>query len=160
MGSAKSRNKGIKISKGNYITFLDDDDTYLSNKVEKQFKGMIKNNSDYSFTNIILENINGKREVRKRAFMKNNKRKISVIHLLYHITATSTLMFNRSFLMEIKMFEEEDLGDEFYLMMKATLASPKYYHCDFELVIASVDPSTGLSSSNNKIKTEEKLFAF
>ena len=35
-GSAKSRNIGIEASSGEYVTFLDDDDLYLSEKIKNQ----------------------------------------------------------------------------------------------------------------------------
>ena len=44
-GSA-ARNTGVKKSHGNIIGFLDDDDFYYENKIEKQYKFMNKNNLD------------------------------------------------------------------------------------------------------------------
>ena len=49
-GSARARNIGIEKSVGQYITFLDDDDVYLPNKIETQIKGMLDNNAAYSRT--------------------------------------------------------------------------------------------------------------
>ena len=37
-GPAEARNKGINEAKGEYITFLDDDDEYLKDKVKSQIK--------------------------------------------------------------------------------------------------------------------------
>jgi glycosyltransferase involved in cell wall biosynthesis len=36
LGSAGSRNKGIKVSSGKYVAFLDDDDIWLPTKIEEQ----------------------------------------------------------------------------------------------------------------------------
>ena len=44
-GASAARNIGIKASKGRYIAFLDDDDEWLPNKLEKQFL-LIKNSPD------------------------------------------------------------------------------------------------------------------
>ncbi len=37
LGGALSRNKGVEIAKGKYISFLDDDDEYYPNKIEEQY---------------------------------------------------------------------------------------------------------------------------
>lgn len=42
IGGALSRNKGIEIAKGKYISFLDDDDEYYPNKIEEQYKFFIE----------------------------------------------------------------------------------------------------------------------
>jgi glycosyltransferase involved in cell wall biosynthesis len=43
LGSAKTRNRGIENASGEYITFLDDDDEYLPNKIENQVCFMQEN---------------------------------------------------------------------------------------------------------------------
>ena len=59
-GSAKTRNIGIKASNGEYITFLDDDDLYLPQKISHQLKSMIDNHADFSLTDLNLYNENEK----------------------------------------------------------------------------------------------------
>ncbi|MDR0307887.1 MAG: glycosyltransferase [Chitinispirillales bacterium] len=49
-GAAAARNRGIDISKGEYLAFLDSDDLWLSEKLEKQLRFMQKYNCDFSFT--------------------------------------------------------------------------------------------------------------
>lgn len=48
VGAAEARNKALEMANGRYIAFLDSDDTWLCEKLEKQLKFMKKN--DYAFT--------------------------------------------------------------------------------------------------------------
>ena len=49
-GPAQARSKGIKISNGEYIAFIDSDDTWLPEKLEKQLKFMLQNDYKFSFS--------------------------------------------------------------------------------------------------------------
>ena len=49
-GAAIARNKAIKESKGNFIAFLDSDDLWLPEKLEKQLVFMITNNYNLTYT--------------------------------------------------------------------------------------------------------------
>lgn len=60
-GAAVSRNNGIKEAKGNYIAFLDADDLWKKEKLEKQLKFMKERNCAFSFTGYEFANENGNR---------------------------------------------------------------------------------------------------
>lgn len=155
-GSVYSRNIGINLCDTEYITFLDDDDYYLQSKVKKQIDQMISEDSLYSICNIRLISNNGKFTERNRNYLKDN---ISLFkaHLMHHITGTSTFMFKTDFLQEIGGFYNSDFGDEFFLMEKAILSSDRFSHLDSTEVFADVNPENGLSSWENKIKSEDNL---
>ena len=57
LGVARSRNKALAKCKGNYIAFIDSDDTWKKTKLMKQLKFMKKKSSNFSFTsyNVIDE---------------------------------------------------------------------------------------------------------
>lgn len=46
MGGGLTRNEGIKASKGEYIAFLDDDDEFLPERLEKQLNVFLERNND------------------------------------------------------------------------------------------------------------------
>lgn len=49
-GAAVSRNKAIELSQGEYLAFLDSDDLWLPEKLERQLQFMQENDCDFSFT--------------------------------------------------------------------------------------------------------------
>lgn len=49
-GAAISRNKAIELAQGEFVAFLDSDDLWLPDKLEKQIAFMRQNNCDFSFT--------------------------------------------------------------------------------------------------------------
>ena len=53
-GAAVSRNKALKMAKGKWIAFLDSDDLWKKDKLEKQIKFMKNNNYHFSYTNYNL----------------------------------------------------------------------------------------------------------
>lgn len=55
-GAAVARNTGIKYAQGRFIAFLDSDDTWDSNKLEKQIEFMLTN--DYAFTYTAYHKVN------------------------------------------------------------------------------------------------------
>ena len=53
VGAAQARNKALSIAKGRYIAFLDSDDIWLPEKLEKQLGFMQKKNYAFTFTSYI-----------------------------------------------------------------------------------------------------------
>lgn len=64
-GAAVSRNKALKEAKGRWIAFLDSDDLWVPQKLEKQIKFMKENNYYFSYTNYIEIDENGNHNGRK-----------------------------------------------------------------------------------------------
>ena len=90
-GAALSRNKGIEVSKGRYICFLDADDLWDKTKLEKQIEFMISNNCAFSFTGYEFADENGKPNGKKVHVLS----KINYNQALKNTTIwTSTVMFD------------------------------------------------------------------
>lgn len=162
IGGSLSRNKGINIANGEYITFLDDDDEYLPDKIKNQIEFMKNTNCDLSFEDMKM--YNEKDEIvdyRTHNDIKSFDNKYLLkYHLKYHMTGTPTFMFKTSALKKIGGFDDAKMGQEFYLMFKSIKnnLSIRYFPiCDVKIYKHS---EGGISQGNNKIVGENQLYEF
>ncbi|MBO5691583.1 MAG: glycosyltransferase family 2 protein [Spirochaetaceae bacterium] len=91
-GAAISRNKAIELSQGEYLAFLDSDDLWLPEKLEKQLQFMQENDCDFSFTEYehIDEDNNSLLKVAKVI------KKLSYKKMLFHcFPGCLTVMYNQ-----------------------------------------------------------------
>lgn len=162
-GSSKTRNIGIHSANGDYITFLDDDDIYLPDKIRKQVEFMETNQCDYSITDLILYNEDDKKINRRiRSYIKEmTVESLRLYHLKYHMTGTDTIMFKKEYLIQIGGFASIDVGDEFYLRQRAIEEGGKFGYlpgCEIKAYVHTGDG--GLSSGDGKIKGENALYEY
>lgn len=160
-GSAETRNIGIRSATGKFISFLDDDDIYLPNKIKNQVIFMINQQSDFNITDLEFFNeMDILIEKRDRQYLKNyNQKDLFRYHLLYHMTGTDTMMFKKDYLVKIDGFPPIDVGDEYYLMQKAIEAGGRFSYLPVCDVKAYVHTKTeGLSSGDSKINGENNLY--
>lgn len=162
IGGSLARNKGIEIAKGEFITFLDDDDEYLPEKVEKQVAFMIKEDCDLSFTNMRMFNNSGKvvdfREYRDIWSYENTE--LLKYHLMRHLTGTPTFMFKANKLREIGGFEDAKMGQEFYLMMKSIQYGLKIRYFDSCDIKVYKHNGEAITNGKNKIIGENSLYKY
>lgn len=162
VGGSLARNNGIGAATGDYITFLDDDDEYLPEKIEKQLKFMLSNDYDMSFTNLKLVNDNKVVvDFREYTWLKNfNQNDLLKSHIMRHLTGTPTFMYKVEKLKEIGCFENAKMGQEFYLMLKSIEGGLKIGYLNDCDVIAYRHNDGGISQGKNKIKGELALYNF
>lgn len=160
-GSAGARNKGIFAANGEYVTFLDDDDIYLPKKIERQVKFISVKEAEFCLTDLFLYNEKeALADKRIRNYIKETDTKSLLrYHMMYHLTGTDTLMFTTEFLQKIGGFPPIDVGDEFYLVLRAIENECKFAYlpgCDIKAYIHN--ENGGLSTGENKIKGENALW--
>ena len=160
MGGALARNEGIKKATGDYITFLDDDDKYLPDKVKNQVAFMVGGGYDMSLSNMLLYNTKGELiDVRKHDDISHLKnRELMIYHLRHHLTGTPTFMYKAEKLREIGGFDNVKMGQEFVLMLKTIDSGMKigYMKDTYDVVVLRHGDS--ISTSKNKISGERALY--
>ena len=163
LGSAQTRNRGLEAATGKYGTFLDDDDEYLPQKIEKQVGFMEENQLDFSVTDLGLYYEDGSLcERRSRSYLKDaTYEQLLPLHLIHHIAGTDTMMFRTEYLRAFGGFGTVDMGDEFYLMAKAIEQGGRFGYlpeCDIRAVVHT--KGEGLSIGQTKIEGEHQVYSF
>ncbi|CAH0175091.1 glycosyltransferase family 2 protein [Peribacillus simplex] len=162
LGGALARNQGIKKAKGDYITFLDDDDIYLPEKISTQIEFMINNKLDMSFTNVRIHNSDDKLvDFREHKYVKSNLNdELLKQHLLHHLTPTSTYMYKKESLLDIGGFDDAKIGQEFKLMIKSIESGLKIGYIPHANIIQYLHDGERISVGRNKIEGEKELYNF
>ena len=99
-GAAVARNKALELAKGRYIAFLDSDDLWYPQKIEKQIALMKQNNISICYTAIEMIDENDKLIKGKRNVLE----KVDYKFLLKNtMLATSTIVIDRKLIGNFKM---------------------------------------------------------
>ena len=105
MNGANARNTGIKAAKGVYITFLDDDDYFLPDRIEKLVK-ILKTHKNYggAYSSVIFEDKEG---IITNLFHADNKKELQKIVLSGKgfFGTGSNMFFRKSVLDKVGMFD-------------------------------------------------------
>lgn len=105
LGANVARNKGISISKGDYIAFLDDDDIWYSSKLEKQLC-LFKQNSNLGLVGCGIRVVNTGNNINYNTIF-NDSGNLS-LKILYGncIGSTSCVMIKREVIEKCGLFDE------------------------------------------------------
>lgn len=92
-GAAFSRNRAIQVAKGDFIAFLDSDDLWYPEKIEKQLLFMENNNCDFSFTEYLHIDENNE----SLHTIANVTKKLSYFKMMFHCwPGCLTVMYNQN----------------------------------------------------------------
>ncbi len=122
LGAGFSRNKGISISNGKYIAFLDCDDCWHPEKLEKQLNFMKDNKISFSFTSYDV--INSKGEIIKN---KKAPKKITFKNLLIDCNiGLSTVILEKRLINDNCQFPNLKTKEDFVLWLKISKKTDLY----------------------------------
>lgn len=160
LGGGLARNRGIKAATGDYITFLDDDDIYLPEKVERQLAFTLKNNLEMSFTDVFLHDENDKLvEYRRHDYVTDcSNQELLRQHILHSLGPTSTFMIKKSVLDTKGAFEDVPMGQDFMLMWRMIENNVKIGYLPESHIVQYLHSGERISVGRNKIQGENNLF--
>lgn len=99
-GAALTRNKGIELSKGNYVCFLDADDLWEKEKLEKQVKFMRDNNCEFSFTGYEFADAEG---------IPNGKKVVVPKTITYKQALKNTTIWTSTVMLDMTKLSKDDI---------------------------------------------------
>jgi len=153
IGAGLSRNRGIKISKGKFLAFLDADDFWHKDKIEKQINFMHSNNYLISHTTYLI--LNNNRIVATRAA----KNFYILDELIYScdIGLSSVIIKKKVFSNKIK-FSNLKTKEDYVLWLKILLKGIKIGGLDEKLVYWRKLDNSLSSNSIQKIYDAFKVY--
>lgn len=161
-GSAGARNVGIYKARGEVISFLDDDDYYLSDKIKNQVEHLLTNDLDANFTNIKVLNENNEivdfREFRRIKSFDNKY--LLEYHLTRKITPTNIYMIKKECLLDVNSFDTNGMGDELILMTKLIKSNIRIGYLDDAQVILCRFGQNSLTLDVSRLEYEKRVFEY
>lgn len=150
-GIAETRNASIARAKGRFLAFLDNDDLWMPEKLEKQISFMLKHKVGFSYTNYELIDKNG---VRKNKIIKTQGIIDYKKYLRNTIIGCGTVVVDRDIVGCIKM-PINDTSDDMMLWLSIMHRGFKAYPLDEILMKYRVRKK---SASSNKFKASRDVW--
>ena len=117
-GGGAARNAGIIASSGQYIAFLDDDDEWLNDKLEKQVQTIKTLSPEWGGIYCGFYRITGKKTEKVEVFEKGDL-KTELLREKLDIGSSSTLLFIKKIIIEIGLFDETfERNQDFELLIR------------------------------------------
>lgn len=128
-GGNYARNQGIKAAKGTYIAFLDDDDYWLPDKIDKQVTLIEQYDCELVYGGRIIELITPNGTIYKEDLPKHNLWGDLHKKILYNVcTTTTNILVKRNALFEIGLFDENlNFWQEYELTIRLAQRKPFYF---------------------------------
>ncbi|WP_315077731.1 glycosyltransferase [uncultured Clostridium sp.] len=156
-GVASARNLGLNIANGEYIAFLDADDLYDKNKIEKQVK-ILKKCRDidviYNNADVIDENSKYINTLRSEGVYKNKNNFLCMMLTRQLIPAPASIMLRKKCLEDGIRYNDNYLNAEDYDFILKLAERYKYEYIDESLYLYRRHKKNLTNNHNNQLKSE------
>lgn len=160
-GPAKPRNKGISMAKGKYLAFVDDDDIWFLDKIEKQVK-ILEENPNFGLVHSYCKTINEKGKILKEIIGKPKNKNSKHGDVSMKMIGNWTVMMPTSFLRkeivdQVGLFNEKmkAAGEDNEFWSRCSFVT-KFYFINEPLAYYRIHKTN--ISQNKKNYIEQPLF--
>jgi teichuronic acid biosynthesis glycosyltransferase TuaG len=156
MGVSATRNRGIELASGDWIAFLDSDDMWEPEKLEKQFEIVEKEAAEFLFTGSSYVNEEG--EPYKGIFEVPEKITYKKLRN-QNVISCSSVLIKKKYFENIKM-EKDEMHEDYAVWLRVLKLGIKAFGVNEPLLIYRISKN---SKSGNKMKTVKmtyKVFRF
>ncbi len=157
LGPASARNIGIGNSSGEYIVFLDSDDSFVNDKIKKQLFEMIIRGSNISHTSYLR-----KSSKREDIIHSGIKKGIVIPEFIYNCPiATPTVMIKKEFLINsgVKFNENLKIGEDTCYWLEL-LKNEQLFGIDEALTIVNTDENSAAYNTEKSIKGIKNILTY
>lgn len=147
LGAGFSRNKGIKAALGQYIAFLDSDDTWKKNKLSYQLRFMKRKGYLASHTSYNLVNLSGEIISKRKAIDLNYRELLNSCNI-----GLSTVILNKDILKFTNNFPKLKTKEDYVLWLKLSKKGIIFHSIDKYLTNWTNVSNSLSESSFQKIK--------
>ncbi len=155
LGVAKSRNIGVKFSKGDYIAFIDSDDVWKKNKLSDQLSFMKRHLCDFSFTSYGIINEKNKLIKEKKVLFDANYLNLFKSNFI----GLSTVMISKKIFSKI-YFPNLTTQEDFALWLKLARQGVQLKHLKKTLSFWRMTRGSLSSNTVRKLIDAFSLFYF
>lgn len=171
-GVSKARNDGINRAKGNYIIFIDSDDTISQDYIETLFKNILEYDADISMCNIIrvdengeyIENFDIKRKNEKSEIKLLSKKEYisNILDYKYYYTYATNKLIKKDVIKNIRFREDIHYNEDgvFFLEISKNIKKAVFMFPIYKYFYVVNSSSANAQKFNDRYLTIIKSFEY